>query len=126
MYRCLVLALAMFAWVSPAAAQMQRTFPQTALRGDMAFGMVPEVSVNGQAARLAPGVRIRGRNNMLVMSASLTSTKQTVHYTVDISGLVKDVWILRPDEIAKQPWPITLREAQTWVFDPVAQIWTKR
>ena len=44
---------------------------------------------------------------------------------VDTSGLVKDVWILRPDEAKVQPWPRTLQEAQAWSFDPVGQVWSK-
>ena len=44
---------------------------------------------------------------------------------VDTSGLVKEVWILRPEEAAVRPWPTTPAEAQAWLFDPAAQVWTK-
>ena len=124
MYRCLVLAFAL--WASAAAAQVQRAFPPDALRGEISFGMAPEVAVNGQRAMLAPGARIRDKNNMLAMSASLAGVRLTVHYTIDINGQVKDVWILRPDELANQPWPANLKESQTWAFDPIAQRWAKR
>ena len=125
MYRCLVLAATLVAAALPAAAQMQRAFPQDALRGEVAVGSPPEIAVNGRAARLSPGARIRDQNNMLAMSAALSGKRFTAHYTIDTNGNVRDVWILRPDEIAREPWPETLKEAQTWVFDPVAQTWTK-
>ena len=126
MYRCLVLAGALCASALPAAAQMQRNFPQDALRGEIVIGIPPVISVNGRSAQLAPGARIRDTNNMLALSASISGARFTAHYTIDIGGEVKDVWILRPDEMAKQPWPSTAQEAQTWAFDPIAQTWTKR
>jgi hypothetical protein len=49
-----------------------------------------------------------------------------VNYTLDMTGTVRDVWILRPDEIAKQPWPKTPEQARRWAFDPVAQVWQER
>jgi hypothetical protein len=126
MYRCLALVLAVCAWALPAAAQVSRNFPQNALRGEIAFGYPPEVAVNGQAARLSPGSRIRGLNNMLELSGTLAGARATVNYTVDDGGQIRDVWILRPEEIANQPWPTTVQEAQAWAFDPIAQVWTKR
>lgn len=116
-----IAALAAPAWV---AAQVARGFPADALRGEIAFGTPPEVLVNKQAARLAPGSRIRGLDNMLVMSGAIAGSKFTVNYTVDTYGLVKDVWLLRPDE-AKKLWPRTRQEAAQWSFDPVAQTWVK-
>ena len=62
---------------------------------------------------------------MLAMSASLSGGRFTAHYTVDGGGEVRDVWILRADELAIRPWPETTKQAQTWAFDPTAQRWTK-
>ncbi|HEV7914595.1 MAG TPA: hypothetical protein VGP22_12585 [Albitalea sp.] len=124
MYRCALAAVAAAFLIAPAAAQ-QRAFPQNALRGAIVIDSPTEVTLNGQPARLAPGLRIRGQNNMLDMSAGLIGQKLLVNYTVDIQGLVKDVWILTADEAARKPWPTTPAEAQAWSFDPVAQAWTK-
>ena len=104
---------------------MQRQFPQQALRGQIAFVNPPEVRLNGAAAVLAPGSRIRGQNNMLEMSGTLVGAKLWVHYTLDTQGSVMDVWILRPEELAKKPWPTTPAETQAWLFDITAQAWTK-
>lgn len=125
MYRCLVFLAAVTCIAVPAAAQVQRNFPQDALRGTLAFGTPPQVVLNGKAAQLAPGSRIRGLNNMIEMSGSLVDKKATVNYTIDTSGYVKDVWILRKEEIDMSPWPETPQQTQAWAFDPVAQKWTK-
>ena len=125
MLRCFIAAFALGCLVAPAAAQVQRQFPQQALRGQIIFVNPPEVRLNGAAVVLAPGSRIRGQNNMLEMSGALVGAKLWVHYTVDTQGSVMDVWILRPEELAKKPWPTTPAETQTWLFDATAQAWTK-
>ena len=109
----------------PVAAQVQRNFPQTALRGAIVFGEAPDIALNGRPARLAPGGRIRDANNMSVVPSAVHGGRFLVHYTVDLYGLVKDVWILTADEAANKPWPTTPDEAAQWSFDPAAQVWTK-
>ena len=125
MYRCLFAAATALAISMPAAAQLQRNFPQNAFRGEIVFGAPPEIKLNKKPALLAPGSRIRNQNNMLEMSAALVGGKAVVNYTVDQSGLVKDIWLLRKEEIAMKPWPATLEQAQAWSFDPAAQTWTR-
>ena len=58
--------------VAPAAAQVQRAFPQNALRGAIVIGVAPDILLNDQRARLAPGSRIRDANNMAVVPSALT------------------------------------------------------
>jgi len=130
MTRCasvtLALAIAVGALATPpAAAQLQRPFPATALRGDLRFEQPPKVVLNGQAARLAPGARIRGADNLLRLSGGLVGQSHTVHYTVDPYGLLMDVWLLSDAERARQPWPRTPAEAAAWRFNPAAQAWSK-
>ena len=109
----------------PAAAQVQRNFPQNALRGSMVFGIFPEILLNGNLARLSPGTRIRKDDNMLAMPSTMLGGPFLVNYTIDFGGTVKDVWVLTPGEAAVQPWPTTPDLAQAWSFDPIAQVWTK-
>ena len=125
MYRCLFIAAATVVLAAPAAAQMQRHFPATALRGAIVVSTTSEIKVNGRAAQFAPGVRVRDQNNMIQLTGALVGQKLRVNYTIDTSGLVKDVWILRPDEEAMWPWPSTPEQAQAWSFDQGAQVWTK-
>ena len=127
MNRCLpAFFAALVVAVAPVAAQVQRNFPADALRGALTVEAAPEITLNGVPARLAPGARIRGQNNMLAMSASLTGLKLLVNYTFDMHGHVKDVWILTPEEAAKRPWPATREEAARWEFDLMAQTWTRK
>ena len=124
MIRRLIFALWAISLMLPAAAQVQRQFPQTALRGEIVFGQPPELQLNGETARLAPGARIRAENNMIVLSGSLIGSRHVVHYTSDPLGQIKDVWILQPQERAMLPWPRTVKEGSTWQFDVTAQKWT--
>jgi len=127
MIRCVAALTAAVLFVAGACAQpVQRNFPATALRGEITFGQPPEVLLNGQPARLAPAARIRGLNNLLVMSGALMGQRAVVHYTLDPLGLLHDVWILTEAERAKQPWPTTAIDARAWSFDPLAQVWTQR
>ena len=93
------------------------------------IGWFTKVRLNGEAARLAPGARIRDENNLLAMSAALTGRRLTVNYTVealfDGSVLLRDVWILRADEIANF-WPRSREEAARYQLDPAAQVWSRR
>ncbi len=125
MYRCALAVLVAATLIAPAAAQVQRTFPPNALRGAIVIGTPPEITLNDAAARLAPGARIRNATNMIELSGGLVGQRLLVNYTVDAYGLVKDVWILRADEAAVQPWPTTPEQARRWAFDPVQQRWVE-
>jgi len=128
MFRCALLAAtATLAGLcaGPAAAQMPRPFPATALRGELVVLQPPEVALNGRPARLAPGARIRGDNNLLQLSGTLVKQRLTVNYTVEPGGLLLDVWILSAAERARLPWPTTPEQAAAWTFDPSAQTWSR-
>ena len=109
----------------PAAAQNIRNFNDKALRGEITFQQPPNVLLNHTPARLAPGVRIRGEDNLLKMSATLAGQSRVVNYALDLNGQLLDVWVLTPQERARDPWPTTPAQAQTWSFDVNAQRWTK-
>ena len=125
MYRCVLAGVAAAGLALGAGAQTVRHFPADALRGTLVVGDPPEATLNGQPARLAPAARIRAQNNMLVLSGSISGAKLLVHYTLDLGGQLKDVWVLRPEEAALRPWPTSTAQAQAWVFDPVNQVWSK-
>jgi len=128
MYRCAlpaVIATAALTCSIGAQAQMHRYFPAQALRGELKVLQDPDVLINGRAASLAPGARIRGDNDLLVLSASITGQTLTVHYTVDPFGLIKDVWVLNALELSNKTWPRSAEEAANWIFDSASQTWTK-
>ncbi|PXW97007.1 hypothetical protein C7444_105105 [Sphaerotilus hippei] len=110
----------------PVRAQelVSRSFPAHALRGVITFSSPPDVVLNGVAARLAPGARIRDARNLLVLTGALDGQTAVVHYTIDLLGQLRDLWMLRSDEIARF-WPGSAAEAALYQFDPVAQTWTR-
>ncbi len=132
MFRCIWAAMAL-SFASAVGAQaltsqplLKRDFPAMALRAQVTFLTPPAIELNGQSTQLSPGSRIRNQNNLVVLSGSLTGQSFKVHYTVDeITNQVRDIWILRPDEAAKTPWPESLIDARAWRFDRVTQRWFK-
>lgn len=133
MNRCVHLALALGAGLmfllAPLAGWAQapahRSFPATALRANMMVVAPPIVVVNGDERRLSPGARIRGPDNLFVLSGALVGQTYTVHYTLDANGQLADVWVLNATELANTPWPSTPAQAQSWAFDPLSQTWSR-
>ena len=123
MIRCVTL-LAAFA-VLPAFAQAPRNFTAKTLRGEIVIVQPPEVRLNGESARLAPGARIRDQNNLIQLSGSLMNQRFVVNYTRDLSGNLLDVWVLTPQERARQPWPSNAADAAAWRFNAATQAWSK-
>ena len=122
--RTLLLAAGLALSAAGANAQLQRTFPADSLRGKLGIAHPPEAVLNGAPVRLAPGVRIRGQNNLLATTGAFAGQTFVVNYTIDMQGQIKDVWVLTDDEIAKL-WPTTREQASSWRFDPATQTWTK-
>ena len=125
MLRCVTLAAVVCLGCLPAAAQMARNFPATALRGEIAVTQPPDVLLNRRPARLAPGARIRGQNNLMLVSGALVDQRLVVHYTTDQQGLLTELWILTPEELARRPWPTTPEQAAGWRFDAASQSWSR-
>jgi hypothetical protein len=95
------LALTALPW---AAAQTQpvRNFPASALRAKMVVVQPPEITLNGEPARLSPGSRIRSQTNALLLSGGLVGQELVVNYVRDGLGLVHEVWVLNPAEAAEK------------------------
>lgn len=128
MHRCvflLVAAVVMAATALPVSAQTLRKLPAQALRGELTVTQPPEILLNKKPARLAPGSRIRGADNLLAMSSAIVGQALLVHYTLDVTGNVLDVWVLTPAEAARRPWPSTPQELATWSFNPDMQTWSR-
>ena len=89
----------------PALAQSEagdalsgRQFPKAVLRGDMVVLTPPEITLDGKPERLSPGARIRGADNLLVLSGALVNQKLVVNYLREPAGQVHQVWILTENE----------------------------
>jgi hypothetical protein len=87
-------------WAS--AQNAPRQFPPAAKRGFLEITAPPEALLNGTADRLSPGARIRGANNMLVMSGALVGQRLVVNYTRTPQGQIHDVWILSDAEALEE------------------------
>ncbi len=109
-----------------AQSPLLRPFPATALRGELVVTQPPEILLNQRPARLAPGARIRGMDNLLLLSGTVAGQRLMVHYTLDSLGQLLDVWVLSPAEMARRPWPASPEQAANWVFNPDAQTWSPR
>ena len=93
------LALGLTAGLVFAQQRMVPISPK-AKRADITFNRTPDILVNGKTARLAPGVRIYDRNNMMAMSGGLDGTAKAKYLVEEITGLVIGIWILTDQEIA--------------------------
>ena len=80
-----------------------RPFPATAQRGAMQVIQPPVILLNGKEEQLSPGSRIRGTNNMLVMSGALVGQNLLVNYVREPQGLIHEVWILNEAEAQLPP-----------------------
>jgi len=102
MRRHALLALLGLGLALGAAAQTSnvREFPKSAWRGNLNIVSPPEILIDGKADRLSPGSRIRGTNNLMVLSGGLIGQTLVVNYTREAQGMVHEVWILTPEEAA--------------------------
>lgn len=95
--RALLVCLCLFA--AGAHAQL-RNIPEQAKDGAISHLQDMIVAIDGVAVRLAPGVLIRDQDNRLLLPTAIPAGAQ-IKYLLDAEGLVRQVWILTPDE-AKQ------------------------
>ncbi len=77
-----------------------RPFPPNAERGSMVVSYPPLIQMNGKPDRLSPGARIRGQNNMLLMSGAIAGQNLLVNFVRNPTGEVHDVWVLTAAEAA--------------------------
>ena len=82
--------------------QILRPFPEQARRGILRVTNPPEILIDGKPERLSPGARIRGTDNLIVLSNQLVGRDLPVNYTRESLGLVHEVWLLTPDEQARE------------------------
>ncbi|MDQ7744966.1 hypothetical protein [Hydrogenophaga pseudoflava] len=84
------------------AQNAPRTFPASALRGTLVVTQPPVIAIDGKPAQLSPGARIKGSDNLLVLSSAIVGKELLVNYTVESHGMVHDVWILTEAEAAEK------------------------
>lgn len=108
----LALALAAALSAPPLAAQQVpfglgnvRNFPEAALRGKLSVVSTVDAELNGNAIRMAPGMRLFSPQNSLVMLHTVIGQSFKVNYVIEpATGMLLTAWILTEDEAA-QPRP---------------------
>ena len=101
---CAILASAAATFPTESWAQFQRIFPQDVKRGKIKFSEIPlEVKLDGTDERLAPGARVRGPQNTFVLNNQLVGQTYVVNYLRDPAGMVRDIWLLTPEEAQNMP-----------------------
>jgi hypothetical protein len=98
----LLAGLTLASWGSFAQETVGRPFPPNAVRGILSITQPPDVLMDGKPDRLSPGARIRGANNMLVLSGTLMGQALRVNYTREPNGSIHQVWVLT-DREAQRP-----------------------
>jgi hypothetical protein len=80
------------------APALVRNFPQDIQAGELQGIDAPFVRISGKIYRMAPGIKFRGTNNIIVPPGSVRTTAKIV-FTLDLMGQVWVVWMLTPEEI---------------------------
>jgi hypothetical protein len=95
------LLIAVACLASTAAYAQLRTIPDQAKRGEMRHLESMVVEIDGVAQRLAPGAQIRDASNRVIVPTAVPA-RAPVKYLYNEEGLVRQVWILTPEEAAKR------------------------
>ena len=81
------------------SAHAGRLLPQNTQVGQVNGYQYPEVKIDGENYRLAPGVRIYDTFNRILVPTQLPQSAK-VFYQLDPGGLVIQMWLPTPDEAA--------------------------
>ena len=82
----------------PLPALAGRVFPRGTVRGQIQFVRDKEVVVNGVREKLSPGVRLHDEKNRIPLRGALDGKTYTVNYVRDPRGVIREVWLLTPQE----------------------------
>ena len=105
LHTALLIGLSAMAAAS-SAQDVLRRFPASAKAGTLEVTAPPDILIDGQAARLSPGARIKSADNLLVLSGRLVGQRLPVAYRRDPHGLVHEVWILSTAEAQRTDMPV--------------------
>jgi hypothetical protein len=97
-----LLAFVLVAGYAAAAPAQWRTLPKDAKQGKIEHVQNMIVSIDGKQIRLAPGAQVRDTANRLLVPISIPPGSR-VKYVLDAEGMVREAWILTPQEAAEQP-----------------------
>ncbi|HEX7888824.1 MAG TPA: hypothetical protein VF522_05625 [Ramlibacter sp.] len=100
--RTALLGLTLAATAATAQIESIRGAPKDVKPAIIAVSATPPIiQVEGKDDRFSPGVRIRDRDNRLVLTGTLAGKSVYTLYKRDAAGLVHEVWLLNEQEFAK-------------------------
>src|SRR5665647_2792170 len=88
-------------FANPTLAQM-RQIPADTPRGWLRHVQETAIAIDDKPLQLAPGAAIRNQQNMIVVPVSLPGEGALAEYQLDASGQVARVWLLTPEEAARE------------------------
>ncbi len=96
MHKCLF----WLALVTAIPCYAARTIPMDGQLGELKAAAIPEIKIDDKIYRTAPGLRIYGQNNALIMQSHMPQ-QATVWFQIEAtSGNVWRLWLLTNDEVA--------------------------
>ena len=77
-----------------------RTIPEDAKRGVMRHVQETVIEIDGKRRLLSAGAQIRSESNRILVPAAVPPDS-VVKYRLDQEGMVRQVWLLTPEEAAQ-------------------------
>lgn len=102
--KIILFLLFVFAAGLSAMAQGTRILPANVVVGELQGVNYPYVKISDKVWRLAPGSRIRDRDNRIVVPASAPQSGRVV-FNFDSLGQVLGLWVLTAQELPLYPLP---------------------
>ena len=87
------------------AGAQTRALPADTESGTIRHIQGMTVSIDGKPMQLAPGATIRGQNNLIIVPTALPPGGAAAEYLVDASGQISRVWLVTPEEAARERAP---------------------
>ena len=103
--RLLYLIGALALGLSQGGLAQLRQIPANTERGWLRHVQETVISIDDKPLQMAPGGQIRNQQNLIVVPASLPGEGALAEYQLDASGQVARVWLLTPEEAAREKPP---------------------
>ena len=95
------LAVVLLMLAAGAALAQLRTLPRDAERGEVRHVQGMTIAIDGNERRLAPGAQIRDASNLVIVPSAIPAGA-LAKYVTDAEGMVRQVWLLTPQEAAQR------------------------
>jgi hypothetical protein len=96
MYKCLF----WLALVMAVPCYAARTIPTDGQLGELKAAAIPEIKIDDKIYRTAPGLRVYGLNNALIMQSHMPQQAAVWFQIEATSGNVWRLWLLNADEVS--------------------------